>query len=51
VTGLPAQPAARFTGRTAFVTGAAGGIGLACAARLAAEGARVVIADLDGEGA
>jgi NAD(P)-dependent dehydrogenase (short-subunit alcohol dehydrogenase family) len=32
-------------GRTAFVTGGASGIGLACAIRLNAEGARVVIAD------
>lgn len=37
----------RFTGKTAFVTGAAHGIGLACATRLAAEDAHVVIADLD----
>ncbi|WP_434810988.1 bifunctional aldolase/short-chain dehydrogenase [Microbacterium sp. bgisy189] len=34
-------------GRVAFVTGAAGGIGKAIAVRLAAEGACVVIADLD----
>lgn len=36
-----------LSGRTALVTGAAGGIGLACAERLAAAGAKVVIADLD----
>ena len=36
----------RFTGRTAVVTGAASGIGAATAARLAEEGAAVVIADL-----
>jgi NAD(P)-dependent dehydrogenase (short-subunit alcohol dehydrogenase family) len=37
----------RYTGRTAVVTGGAGGIGLATARRLAAEGAKVVIADLE----
>lgn len=36
----------RFTDKVAIVTGAASGIGLATAKRLAAEGARVVIADL-----
>ncbi|MCH2170869.1 SDR family oxidoreductase [Myxococcota bacterium] len=38
-------------GRVAIVTGAASGIGLASARALAAAGARVVIADLNGEGA
>jgi len=38
---------ARFDGRTAIVTGAARGIGRACAERLVAEGAKVVIADID----
>ncbi|WP_137391041.1 SDR family NAD(P)-dependent oxidoreductase [Rhodoligotrophos defluvii] len=38
-----------FRGRTALVTGAAGGIGLAIACHLAREGARVVIADLNPE--
>jgi NAD(P)-dependent dehydrogenase (short-subunit alcohol dehydrogenase family) len=37
----------RFTDRVAIVTGAASGIGLATAKRLGAEGARVVIADLN----
>jgi len=37
-----------FGGRIAIVTGGARGIGLAAASRLAAGGARVVIADIDG---
>ncbi len=37
----------RFDGKVALVTGAGGGIGLATARRFAAEGARVVCADLD----
>ena len=36
----------RFTGKCAIVTGAAGGIGQAIAARLAEEGAAIVLADL-----
>jgi glucose 1-dehydrogenase len=38
---------ASLTGKVAVVTGGAKGIGLACAERLSAEGAKVVIADLD----
>ena len=40
---------ASLTGKTAVVTGGAKGIGLACAERLTAEGAKVVIADVEEE--
>ena len=39
----------RFDNRTVIVTGGAGGIGLATAERFASEGARVVVADRDGD--
>jgi 3-oxoacyl-[acyl-carrier protein] reductase len=41
----PVSHGGRFAGRTAVVTGAARGIGAATAARLAAEGAQVLLAD------
>ncbi|WP_373412961.1 SDR family NAD(P)-dependent oxidoreductase, partial [Streptomyces sp. NRRL B-24572] len=45
-----ALPAYDLTGRTAFVTGAAGGIGRATAALLARAGATVHCADRDEDG-
>ncbi|MCP9949375.1 3-hydroxybutyrate dehydrogenase [Actinomadura madurae] len=40
-----------LSGRRALVTGGASGIGRACARRLAAAGAEVVVADIDGDAA
>jgi NAD(P)-dependent dehydrogenase (short-subunit alcohol dehydrogenase family) len=45
-----AAPAGRFHGKSVLVTGAASGIGRATAALFAREGARLLIADCDGEG-
>ncbi|MFD9322509.1 3-hydroxybutyrate dehydrogenase [Streptomyces sp. NPDC060053] len=46
----PAAPSLDLGGRTALVTGAAGGIGRACALRLASAGAKVRAVDRDAAG-
>ncbi|MGW4669325.1 3-hydroxybutyrate dehydrogenase [Streptomyces sp. NPDC004324] len=46
----PHAPSSGLVGRTALVTGAAGGIGRACVLRLAAAGAEVRAVDLDAAG-
>lgn len=47
--GAAAPSGSRFTGRVAVVTGGASGIGAATAVRLAAEGAAVVVSDVDAD--
>jgi meso-butanediol dehydrogenase/(S,S)-butanediol dehydrogenase/diacetyl reductase len=49
--GEQSYPQGRVQGRVVIVTGGAGGIGAAACRALAAEGARVVVADLDADAA
>src|SRR6218665_1783481 len=49
ITGISAEPAGRLAEKVTIITGAATGIGRTMASVFAAEGAHVVVADLDGE--
>src|SRR5215212_6300641 len=51
ITSGPSSVNVDLTGHSAIVTGAASGIGRACAERLSQAGAAVTVLDLDGDGA